>query len=99
MREQLGHLLELAKLPRVSLQALPFTAGAHPAMGTAFTILQLPEPPGGQVAVLEGLWSADYVDKDQQVSAYTEVFDGLCRSALDERGTERLLTECMGDLR
>lgn len=33
----------------------------HAAMATAFTIFRVPEPHGGQVTVLEGLWSADYV--------------------------------------
>jgi transcriptional regulator with XRE-family HTH domain len=99
MHEQLGYLLDVMKLPRVSIQAIPFEAGAHAAMGTAFTIFRLPEPPGGEVTVLEGLWSADYVDRDQQVKAYTEVFDGLSRIALDERGTARLITDYMGDPR
>lgn len=97
MHEQLGYLLDVIKLPRVSIQAVPFGVGAHAAMGTAFTIFRLPEPPGGEVTVLEGLWSADYVDRDQQVKAYTEVFDGLSRIALDERDTARLITDCMGD--
>ena len=57
MREQLAYLLDMMKLARVSIQAVPFTAGAHAAMGTAFTIFG-PEPPGGEVTVLEGLWSA-----------------------------------------
>lgn len=44
-------------------------------------------------------WSADYVDRDEQVRAYTEVFDGLARIALDEPSTARLITDCMGDPR
>jgi Domain of unknown function (DUF5753) len=71
MHAQLGYLLDVMKLPRVSIQAIPFDSGAHAAVGTAFTIFRLPEPPGGEVTVLEGLWSADYVDKDDQVRAYT----------------------------
>lgn len=97
MHAQLAYLLEVIKLPRVSIQAIPFESGSHAAMGTPFTIFRLPEPPGGEVTVLEGLWSADYVDRDQQVRAYAEVFDGLSRIALDGRGTARLITDCMGD--
>lgn len=99
MRAQLGYLLDVMKLARVSIQAIPFAAGAHAAMGAAFTILRLPKPPGGEVAVIEGLWSADYVDRDQQVRAYTEVFDGLARIALDDQETARLIKDCMGDPR
>ncbi|MGH8967328.1 MAG: helix-turn-helix domain-containing protein, partial [Actinomycetes bacterium] len=53
MREQLKRLLELSELPTVSLQVLPFSVGAHPSMGTAFSILRLSGPDSGQVAVLE----------------------------------------------
>lgn len=36
MREQLEHLLEMAKLPSVTLQVMPFRYGAHAAEGGAF---------------------------------------------------------------
>ncbi|WP_328333859.1 helix-turn-helix domain-containing protein [Kribbella sp. NBC_00382] len=38
--EQLNRLLELARDSDISLSAFPLAAGAHPRMGTAFTILQ-----------------------------------------------------------
>jgi len=40
MRRQLEWLGVLAERPGISLQVLPFSAGAHPRMGGAFTILQ-----------------------------------------------------------
>ncbi|GAA1824302.1 hypothetical protein GCM10009735_69120 [Actinomadura chokoriensis] len=39
MQDQLHHLGEMAKLPNVTLQVLPFDAGAHPAMSGSFTLL------------------------------------------------------------
>ena len=81
MRAQLDHLLDGGKLAGVSIQAIPFGSGAHAAMGAAFTILLLLEPPGGEVA---GLRSADYVDRDQAVRAYSGAFDGLSSIAVDE---------------
>jgi hypothetical protein len=41
MREQIAHLLELNNEPGINLWLLPFSAGAHRGMGSAFTILQL----------------------------------------------------------
>jgi hypothetical protein len=96
MREQLARLLELADLPTVSLQVLPFSAGAHAAMGSMFTILRLPEP-GTQVVYLEDLWSAEYVDREPQVAAYNQVFDRLCTSALDAAETKTLIERAMGE--
>jgi transcriptional regulator with XRE-family HTH domain len=40
MRHQLDKLKELAERPGISLQVLPFSVGAHPRMGEAFTILE-----------------------------------------------------------
>jgi transcriptional regulator with XRE-family HTH domain len=99
MREQLERLLEVSRLPRVSLQVLPFEAGAYAAMGTTFTLLRLPEPPGGNVVCLEGLWSADYVDRPEHVHAYSVVFDRLCTSARDAASTVTTIEKAMGDLR
>jgi hypothetical protein len=44
MRAQLDRLIEASHLPNVTMQVLPFTAGAHPAMDGAFVILGFPEP-------------------------------------------------------
>lgn len=40
MREQLQHLTEVANLPHVSVLVQPFSAGAHPSIGSAFTLLR-----------------------------------------------------------
>jgi hypothetical protein len=44
MRAQLEHLLDLARRPNVKLQVLPYLAGAHPSMTSAFTIMSFTEP-------------------------------------------------------
>jgi Domain of unknown function (DUF5753) len=36
MHEQLGRLVEVSSHPEVTIQILPFSAGAHPAMDCAF---------------------------------------------------------------
>jgi transcriptional regulator with XRE-family HTH domain len=97
MHEQLAQLIELAALPTVSLQVLPYDVGAHAAMGSAFTILRMPE--GEHVVYLEDLWSADYVKGRQQVSAYSVVFDRITEVALDEKGTVAMIERVMGELR
>jgi len=53
MREQLNHIADIAKLPHVSIQVLPFGAGIHPAMDGAFRILGFPEPGDPDVVYLE----------------------------------------------
>ena len=44
MREQIAHVLELAKLDDISVLLLPFDAGVHRGMDSAFTVLQFDDP-------------------------------------------------------
>lgn len=98
MRDQLLQLRDIARLPSVSIRILPFGAGAHAAMGTPFTIVRLPDPPGGQVACVQSLWSVEYVDRPAQVDAYSVVFDRICASALDDATTAGIIDDIVGGL-
>jgi hypothetical protein len=53
MRAQLGHITEMARLPHVNVQVLPFSAGVHPAMDGSFRILGFPEAADPDVVYLE----------------------------------------------
>lgn len=97
LREQLAHLLRMSKLPHVTLRLLPFTVGAHAAMGSPFTILRLSKA-DSQVVYLEDLWNADYVNRPEQVAAYTSALNGLVEVALNERATAAMIKEIMGEL-
>jgi transcriptional regulator with XRE-family HTH domain len=99
MRGQVRRLLELADVPQISIQILPFSVGAHPAMSSPFIILDLPDPPDSRMVYLETLWRSDYVNRARQVDAYSDVFDRLCAFALDEQGTVAMLERVVGDLR
>src|SRR6201994_2611249 len=63
MRAQLLHLIEMCDHPAVTLQILPFSAGAHRAMGGPFTILRYTEPDLRDVVFIEQLHRAPYLDK------------------------------------
>lgn len=49
MRGQLRRLADLAGHPRISVRVVPFTAGAYPAYGTPFTIIDFPGQATGPV--------------------------------------------------
>lgn len=97
MREQLRHLLRLAELPRVTLQVLPFSAGAHAAMGSSFHVLQMHEPRDARMIYIEDLASADYLDGPAQVERYSLVFDRLQVAALGETETVAMLNRAIRD--
>jgi Domain of unknown function (DUF5753)/Helix-turn-helix domain len=91
MRTQLERLIEAAELPNVTLQVLPFAAGAHPAMVGAFSILRFPEPELPDVVYLEHLTNAIYLDKEDDVDQYLHVMETICvRAAAPDRTVEIL---------
>jgi transcriptional regulator with XRE-family HTH domain len=92
IRAQLEHLLEITTLPNVTLQIVPFHAGAHAAAGGPFTILRFPEPDLPDVVYLEQLNSALYLDKRDQVNDYMTTMDRLCVQAESNAGTRRMLS-------
>ncbi|MET9817488.1 helix-turn-helix transcriptional regulator [Streptomyces sp. NPDC006355] len=97
MRAQLRHLIEMCRLPQVTVQILPFHAGGHAAEGGPVTILRLP---GGQlpdVVYLEKLTTALYPDRPAEIERYWDAMNRLVVEAEppDETPTilHRLLQE------
>jgi transcriptional regulator with XRE-family HTH domain len=97
MRGQLERLIEATKLPNVTLQILPFAAGAHPAMVGSFAVLRFPDQELPDVVYLEHLTSALYLNKPDEVDQYLHVMEGICvRAAPPDQSVElldRLLAE------
>jgi transcriptional regulator with XRE-family HTH domain len=91
MRAQLLHLIEMCDHPAVTLQILPFSAGAHRAMGGPFTILRYTEPDLRDVVFIEQLTSALYLDKQTEVDSYLQVIEEVCLQAEPSAKTPGLL--------
>ena len=98
MQQQLFHLLEASDRPNVSVRVLPLAAGLHPAsMSGAFVILEFPPLAGGKDAepatvYSEGLTGALYLDKEQELAVYEEVWTELANIALDEGHSTEMIT-------
>jgi hypothetical protein len=77
MQEQLRSLADLAQeQPNVTVQVLPFDAGAHVSMGYSFSYLSFEDVPGS-IVYAEGLTSATYLDKQSDLSRHEEIFQRL----------------------
>jgi Domain of unknown function (DUF5753)/Helix-turn-helix domain len=93
MRAQLDHLAEIAGLPRVTIQAVPFSRGGHAAAGGSFTILRFAASELPDIVYIEQLTSALYLDDREDVEHYMEVVNALSTQALTPAETARFLTE------
>jgi DNA-binding XRE family transcriptional regulator len=93
MRAQLNHLTEVAELPTVTIQVVPFGRGGHAAASGSFTILRFAEPALPDVVYIEHLTSALYLEKPGDIDHYMEVMNHLSTQALTPADTTRFLTE------
>lgn len=92
MRAQIDHLIEVNRLPQVTLQIMPFANGPHPAMRAgAFHLFRFRAPELPDVVYLNGLVGAVYLDKSDDVVVYREALDRLGAQAAPARKTEALL--------
>jgi transcriptional regulator with XRE-family HTH domain len=92
MREQIDHLIEVNRLPQVTLQIMPFASGPHPALPAGaydlfrFRARELPD-----IVYLGGLVGAVYLDKGADVVVYREALDRLGAQATPAGKTEAVL--------
>ncbi|NGO69070.1 helix-turn-helix domain-containing protein [Streptomyces boncukensis] len=91
MRAQLRHLVAVSELPHVTVQVMPFSAGGHAAAGGPVTLLRLPVAELPDVAYLEQLNGAAYVEDEPDIESYRHVIDCLVTSAQPPAATRELL--------
>lgn len=77
MREQIEYLLEAVELPHVSVDVVPFTAGAHVGACAPFTYFRFAEPELPDVVYSEMLSAAVYLDQRADVVAHLEAHNRL----------------------
>ncbi|HEX6524565.1 MAG TPA: helix-turn-helix transcriptional regulator [Streptosporangiaceae bacterium] len=98
MAAQITRLAEVIRdLPSVTLQVLPFSAGAHAAAGSAsLAILRFPGAPSLGVVYLEAMSGGVYLEGQVDVANYIRAFALVRAAALAATDTERLLREWAG---
>jgi transcriptional regulator with XRE-family HTH domain len=98
MRGQLDHIAEMAGLPHVNVQVLPFGAGVHPAMDGSFEILGFPEPGDPDVVYLENQAGSLYLEEQPEIDRYARMFSHLIAKALDPEESRRMIAQIATDL-
>lgn len=91
MRAQLLHLIDMCDHPAVALQILPFAAGAHMVMHGGMTILRYSEPDLPDIAYVEQLAGALYLDNPVEVDRYLEAMEDTCLRAAPHTETKAIL--------
>jgi len=93
LARQIGHLAQLSEdAPAITLQVLPFSAGAYIGAGSgSLAILKFPDAPSLGVVYLEALSGGVYLESQSDVARYIRAFALLGAAALSPCDSTRLL--------
>jgi transcriptional regulator with XRE-family HTH domain len=98
MHKQLKHLMEVADHPKVKLQVLPDTAGAHAGLDGSFMILGFSElgPIGAtdkDMVSLEHTLSDQYLREPSAVDRYVTLFEAICQRAYGTKQSQDVIAK------
>jgi hypothetical protein len=97
LKEQISHLLELIDMPTVTIQVIPFDMSGF-AAESAFSLLQFAEPDLPNIAYVEHLNGAQYLDKPEDLEVYGRAFDRLAVDAETPDRTRQMLLKKRAEL-
>jgi hypothetical protein len=98
LRNQLTALQEAVTHPNITLQIIPLDGPGHAATGGAFSLLRFPQRDLPDIVYLEHLTSALYLDKRDDLEAYSQAFDLLASSGPSPQHTQEQLAHLLNNL-
>ena len=98
MAAQLARLGEAAALPNVTLQVIPFAAGAHPGLPGSFIVLDFADPADQNIVYIDSLAGDLFLEQETEISRYIVMFEHLRAAALRPDDSIALLSAGANDL-
>lgn len=89
MHEQLVHLAQMSERPNITVEVIPYAAGAHSGLLGAFAIAEFADAPS--VAYLESAAGGQIVEERSVVAGVTLTFDTLRSEALPRTASRDLI--------
>jgi transcriptional regulator with XRE-family HTH domain len=96
MREQLARLRDMAALPNVTVQVIPYDAGAHPGMPGSFIVLEFPDPADQSLVYIDSMAGDLFLEDDMEIRRYILMFEHLRAAALRPDESVTLLAAIAG---
>jgi transcriptional regulator with XRE-family HTH domain len=94
MSEQLAKMLDVAATPSVTMQVVPFEAGAHPGLDNTFTLLEFDRSVLAPVVFVENNFAGNlYIEREAEIERYREALEHLRACALSPANSARWVNE------
>lgn len=97
-RGQLRALLDAARLQHITVQVMPFHVGGHAGEAGAFTVLRFPEPELHDIAYVEQLTGAMYLERDDDMDHYGAAMERLCVQSASPEESMDLISKIIREL-
>jgi hypothetical protein len=99
MRRQIQRLLDESDKPAVTIEVVPFSAGAHPGMQGPFMLFEFPDAEDDDALYLEGPSESKWNrDDPEEISSFRERFEVLRELSLGPQGSVDLLRRLLAEL-
>ncbi|MFI6546435.1 helix-turn-helix domain-containing protein [Streptomyces prunicolor] len=94
-REQLSRILEVGERKNVTIQVLPFSAGAVAGSTYAFSSFSFESEPTVEAVAMENLRGTSVLEASEDLAAYANAFDQLRSAALAPEASVRLMRSAL----
>jgi transcriptional regulator with XRE-family HTH domain len=95
MREQLGRLAAAERNPRITVQVMPFSAGAHPGLLGPFVVASFDGSP--DAAYLDNALIGHLSERRKDVARVALLYETLAREALAPRASAAFIERMAGE--
>lgn len=99
LKDQLDRIVEVASLPHVDVQVMPFAVGAHPGTPGSFIVLRFAEPTDPPVVYIETMAGDLYPEEQDEVGGAILDFDRLRAMALSPDDSIALIRKAARELK
>ena len=84
---QMRALTDVAERPHLTIQVLPFSAGAHAGLEGGFVLIEFPSEQDPNIVYVEGIMGDLYLESVEEVKRYQSAFERIQTIALSPRET------------
>jgi len=91
LRAQLEHLIWAAEAPHITLQLVPYQAGAHPGMPGSFVVMDFPDPSDPALICADSMAGDTFLERESDVARYRTTFQRIVAQALSPADTQKIL--------
>jgi hypothetical protein len=91
MHTQIQRLIDAAETPSLTIQVIPFEAGAHPGVNGAFSVLTFADLP--PLACVEHVRNTVWLEKVKDLNALTTAFGRLSGQAWTPKDSIRWMRQ------